>query len=48
VPLVRGTNRALPEYVLRACNDMLALTGDGLSSLLLLNWCWPRESRSDV
>ncbi|MDB5426061.1 MAG: hypothetical protein JWR43_36 [Phenylobacterium sp.] len=35
-PLVRAANRALSEYVLRACNDLLALTGDVLSSLVLL------------
>lgn len=35
-PLVRAANRALSEYVLRACSDLLALTGDVLSSLVLL------------
>lgn len=35
-PLVRAANRALSEYVLRACNDLIALTGDVLSSLVLL------------
>jgi hypothetical protein len=35
-PLVRAANRALSEYMLRACNDLLALTGDVLSSLVLL------------
>ena len=35
-PLVRAANRALSEYALRACNDLLALTGDVLSSLVLL------------
>lgn len=35
-PLVRAANRALSEYVLRACNGLIALTGDVLSSLVLL------------
>lgn len=35
-PLVRAANRALSEYTLRACNDLMALTGDVLSSVVLL------------
>jgi len=35
-PLVRAANRALSEYTLRACNDLKALTGDVLSSVVLL------------
>jgi DNA-binding Lrp family transcriptional regulator len=35
-PLVRAANRTLSAYMLRACNDLIALTGDALSSLILL------------
>jgi DNA-binding Lrp family transcriptional regulator len=35
-PLVRAANRALSAYMLRAANDLIALTGDALSSLILL------------
>ena len=35
-PLVRAANRALSVYMLRACSDLLALTGDALSSVILL------------
>jgi len=35
-PLVRAANRALSEYTLRACNDLMALMGDVLSSVVLL------------
>lgn len=35
-PLVRAANRALSEYMLRACGDLVALTGDVMSSLVLL------------
>jgi DNA-binding Lrp family transcriptional regulator len=35
-PLVRAANRALSEYMLRAVDDLIALTGDVMSSLVLL------------
>ena len=35
-PLIRAANRALSAYMLRACNDLIALTGDALTSLILL------------
>jgi predicted ArsR family transcriptional regulator len=35
-PLVRAANRALSEYMLRAVNDLIALTGDVMGSLVLL------------
>jgi len=35
-PLVRAANRALSVYMLRAASDLIALTGDALSSLILL------------
>ena len=35
-PLVRAANRALSEYTLRACHDLLGLTGEVMSSLVLL------------
>jgi hypothetical protein len=35
-PPVRAANRALSEYTLRACNDLIALTGDMISSRVLL------------
>lgn len=35
-PLVRAANRALSEYTLRACSDLIALTGDVVSSLILM------------
>lgn len=35
-PLVRAANRALSAYMLRASSDLIALTGDALSSLILL------------
>jgi DNA-binding Lrp family transcriptional regulator len=35
-PLVRAANRALSEYVLRACDGLVALTGDMMRSLVLL------------
>jgi len=35
-PLVRAANRALSAYMLRVSNDLIALTGDALSSLILV------------
>ena len=35
-PLIRAANRTLSGYMLRASNDLIALTGDALSSLILL------------
>jgi DNA-binding Lrp family transcriptional regulator len=35
-PLIRAANRAQSEYMLRACGRLLALTGDVLTSLVLL------------
>lgn len=35
-PLVRAANRALSEYMLRAIDGLIALTGDVMSSLVLL------------
>ena len=35
-PLVRAANRALSEYMLRAVDGLIALTGDVMSSLVLL------------
>ncbi|MBU1377358.1 MAG: hypothetical protein KKE02_13080 [Alphaproteobacteria bacterium] len=36
-PLIRAANRALSAYMLRACNDLIPLTDDALSSLILLD-----------
>jgi len=36
-PPVRITNRAIWEYVLRTIDELIALTGDALSALILLN-----------
>ena len=33
---VRATNRAISEYMLRAANDLIGMTGDALTSLVLL------------
>jgi DNA-binding Lrp family transcriptional regulator len=35
-PLIRAADRALSAYMLRASNDLIALTGDALSSLILV------------
>lgn len=35
-PPVRAANRALSEYTLRACNDLISLTGNMISSRVLL------------
>jgi DNA-binding Lrp family transcriptional regulator len=35
-PLVRAANRAVSEYMLRACGELIALTGDIVSSLVLI------------
>lgn len=36
-PPVRAANRALSEYTLRACQDLIGLTGDVMRSLVLLD-----------
>lgn len=35
-PLIRAANRAMSSYMLRAANDLIAMTGDPLSSLIVL------------
>ena len=44
-PPVRVTNRAISEYMLRVSNDLIGLTGDVLSSVVLLAMAHENTSR---